>query len=393
LGRRLRYRLGGVGAVGGGMGLDGVLEGPRKPTWSCHCGRPGSDENFASRVKCRGCGRAAPADVLGRAKAADKKVRDEKAAAAAGAKSSKGPGSQDKNKAYAKLEQEIKQLKDKVKEQDEGLREAKSKDADKDAGMDVDDGELANAVSTARDNLKALRDLAEGGRQYLQGGYDACLAARQAELDAALAAKRAANPLGKQLEGAESHKARMLKKVADEKSELEDQRKQLEEMQQQVACQERVVAEAERKATAATAEVAELAEKFACERRAAAGTAAEEVAASAAVPGPVPADCVTREYAEKCWQDREVAFQQQIDQLTASLAAASQAGSECASVAGDLDALEEAEPDEEAWSKAEGPKRKAWAARETRRQHAELATNIRGKLGKVASVRSPFGRK
>ena len=45
------------------------LAGARFPTWSCSCGKAGSDDNFANRTNCRGCGREMPAALLRAARA------------------------------------------------------------------------------------------------------------------------------------------------------------------------------------------------------------------------------------------------------------------------------------------------------------------------------------
>ena len=45
-----------------------VLRGPRSPPWSCGCGRL---DNWASRIKCVACGRAAPQRILAQARKAD----------------------------------------------------------------------------------------------------------------------------------------------------------------------------------------------------------------------------------------------------------------------------------------------------------------------------------
>jgi hypothetical protein len=45
-----------------------VLRGTKAPTWGCNCGHGG---NWASRIKCRECGKAAPSRILERAKKAD----------------------------------------------------------------------------------------------------------------------------------------------------------------------------------------------------------------------------------------------------------------------------------------------------------------------------------
>ena len=70
-----------------------VLPGPRRPEWGCACG---TDGNWASRLSCRSCGKAAPSWWRDRAKAkakeqehaggSSKEVKELKADLAAGAR-------------------------------------------------------------------------------------------------------------------------------------------------------------------------------------------------------------------------------------------------------------------------------------------------------------------
>eukprot|EP00959_Pyramimonas_sp_CCMP1952_P272334 5693670-Pyramimonas_sp.AAC.1 len=49
-----------------------VLPGPKYPTWGCKCG---TDGNWASRLKCRGCQQPAPLRIQADAKAAAQQLR------------------------------------------------------------------------------------------------------------------------------------------------------------------------------------------------------------------------------------------------------------------------------------------------------------------------------
>ena len=51
-----------------------MLRGPRRPVWACACGSGG---NWASRLECRGCGRAAPVRIAAAARAAHKAALSE----------------------------------------------------------------------------------------------------------------------------------------------------------------------------------------------------------------------------------------------------------------------------------------------------------------------------
>lgn len=60
-------RAGGGNARCGAAGEPAVLRGPRKPEWGCPCGHSG---NWACRVRCQRCGRAAPQRIAEAARAA-----------------------------------------------------------------------------------------------------------------------------------------------------------------------------------------------------------------------------------------------------------------------------------------------------------------------------------
>jgi hypothetical protein len=71
----------GNGVKGVGKKPGQVLAGPRKPMWTCSCGKEG---NFASRISCYECGKAPPAPTL--------KLARENAAKQGGGNSGKGKG-------------------------------------------------------------------------------------------------------------------------------------------------------------------------------------------------------------------------------------------------------------------------------------------------------------
>ena len=66
------------------------LRGKRGAPWDCHCGCHG---NFSNRIKCRGCGRDAPANIKHRALQAELEA-DRKAGAQAGRQSRRPPPGQ-----------------------------------------------------------------------------------------------------------------------------------------------------------------------------------------------------------------------------------------------------------------------------------------------------------
>ena len=115
--------------------------------------------------------------------------------------------------------QEIKALKDELAE----VRKSASGRAAPKAGMedamdfDADDEHattaLSAAVDRAREKLAKLKELPEELRGLVEGGFDACCSKLQQELADAQAARRAANPLKKQVAGAEAYKSRMEEKT------------------------------------------------------------------------------------------------------------------------------------------------------------------------------------
>ena len=115
-----------------------VLRGPKKPEWSCSCG---CDRNWASRTKCKGCGREAPRSILDKARKADKEA----------AKSSGGEA----DTAKAQLRNQVAKLKKELaaaKASDKGVptdeadkRETESTPAE-DAGIRAKEAELADVV-------------------------------------------------------------------------------------------------------------------------------------------------------------------------------------------------------------------------------------------------------
>ena len=372
---------------GGGMATrDGnrngnrdVLRGPKSPSWGCNCGELG---NWASRVRCRGCGVDAPARIRTAAQKAEQAAKitpngsiqpPPRGAWAMGA-----PG----NGRVLQLEARNKSLQAENKK----LREA-SKGADAEAkeparagdSMEVDgDGVLDAAVSRARVYLKQLKDLPEAVRGLLAGGYEARLATAQAELEQANVARRAANPLKKQMDGAENHKARMAKKLEDAKSALQEREAAREAINAQIVERVAAVAEAEAANAKASAEVAAVAAKYASER-----TDPTRIVLDGE---DAPPGFVSIQFADGKWAEREAVFAQQIAQLTALVAAqgeGSAAASEGSPSVADED--EDLEGDE-AWSQVTRDKRR----KVLRKERDVLASKVRSSLGKVSSHASPF---
>ena len=245
--------------------------------------------------------------------------------------------------------------------------------------------ELDAAVVQARERLKKLKELPAELRDLVAGGYETCCTKVQEEFAAAQAARRAANPINKQLESAEAHKKRMEKKVADEKALLQKREAQLAELNKEIESQKAVVHEAEAASARAVAEVASLAAQFASERKPPGGI--ESLDAQARTPAPL--GFVSVAFAEEKWAEREAAFTQQVAQLQALVA--SQSGctgvSDAPSEVLDLEAVsDDIFEEDEKWSTVARGKRKALLHRE----RDILASKVRHSLGKVSAHASPF---
>ena len=252
---------------------------------------------------------------------------------------------------------------------------------------DASANELAAAITQARDELKQLQDCNEFYRSLIPD-FDGKVAAAQAKLEAAAAARRAANPLKKQLEGAQLYQTRVAKKLSDAKGSLEKHRSQLAEAQAALEKQEAAVAEAQATAAKADAEVAAFATRFATESGAAPSQPIAPPSASS-VEQVQPGQCfVSIAYAEEKWAEREAAFAQQIAQLQALVVPALDVQSETSpSEAGDD--LDLPDPlDDGAWSKVERAKR----GKLLRKERDTLARNVRSKLSKVSAAASPFNK-
>ena len=267
------------------------------------------------------------------------------------------------------------------------LAETAAKAPEDETAMDAEDGGdgLADAVQHARKRFNEFRNMPEAIHDLVAGGYESGLAKLQSDLSSAQAARRAANPLDKQLEGAEAFKARMLEKVEKAKKAVAETEQEQLAILAQLEEKHNALEEAEAAVKRATAEVASLAARCAAERNATAAPTGEP-AAGAKDP---PEGFVSIAFAEEKWAEREEALSLQLAELRAMVA--SQADSSAApteaapSMASDVGAVEDVEDDEK-WSKVAKDNRHALL----RKQKEELATKVRSKLKAVTTVRSPF---
>jgi len=238
---------------------------------------------------------------------------------------------------------------------------------------------LDAAVDEAKRMFEQVKGMSEDLRGLVAGGYSECLALHQTALSNAQAARRAANPVKKQLEAAEQARDRETKKLANARALLlrrQDQRRTLDE---QIALDEAAVAAAEKTTAKLADEVSALVEQFAQERTA--GPRTSTPPAASAGEAPDSAAWVSVAFAEQKWAEREAAFEQQLAEARALVSAQTDAQSE----AGEIEPLEQLE-DDETWSKVEKGKRQKLL----RRERVALAASVRTSLGKVSAVSSPF---
>jgi DNA repair exonuclease SbcCD ATPase subunit len=380
---------------------------PQKRWWDCHgkdCkGQPCGYRVPAGCIACNACGHQPPAHISGAGAATTPGRRDRKQGADAnkGAKGrGKGCGKPEvplttgasAEKQLKKEKHELQLQVDKLTKESKQLKAASAGGplpgtaVDSDS-MDQDPGDasattLAAAITQARDELRQLQDCTEFYKSLIPD-FGTALAAAQRKLEEATAARRAANPLKVQLEGAEGYQTRMAKKLADAKAGLAAKHQQLAEAQAALERQQAAVAEAEATAAKADAEVAVLAARFASERNAPPAQATNAVPpARPAEQAPPAAGYVTIAFAEEKWAEREALYQQQMAQLQSLVAA--QADEDTASEAGESDIGQVI--GDEVWNKVEKGKRKTLL----RKEKEALATKVRAGIGKVSMASSPF---
>jgi hypothetical protein len=364
--------------------------GPRSTDdWLCKkcTGKDGSPfRNFGFRAQCWSCKVARGACFGKKAEPRAGAVRLKPPAANGGKDKDTDKYQREKKALERSHAQELQKLRGELDEVRKSIPDRAREPASAECSVEVDgEVELDAAVSRARVRAKLIKDMPESMRDLVAGGYETCLAKVQAELAEAQGARRAANPLKKRLEGAETHKARMAKKVAEAKAALQDREAALEAVSKQIVAHKVALEEAEAFSAKASAEVAALAAKYALERTDTTNTAH----AGANGGGNAPHGFVSVSFAEEKWAEREAAFAQQIAQLQALVASQGEGGAAASdaspSVAGDIAAMEDLE-DDEAWSKVTREKRKTVL----RRERDVLASKVRSSLGKSPSHASPF---
>jgi len=375
---------------------------PKKPYYAC--GKCGFERNWATNLCCHKCGAPAPTRSRDRARELARKGPGKD-----GTSTERNPGRVSKPRSRsstpapgaggAKLQQQLDAERRKhaaelkrVAAENKKLKEELDRKTDADMADDGDEGDepLTVAVAAARDRLKEAKAMPLSLRGLLAGNYDDCITKLQDELAVAQAALRANNPTAKRLEGAESYKNRMEKRLEDAKSAQAKSDAAVLEAQQEASKRKTAVDEAEAAVAKALAEVAELAAKLAAEKATSPPVTANAPPQGADAAAAPPPGFVSVAFAEEKWKEREIAIAARFQELEALVAAGASASDGAASVASDVGNVEEL--DDEAWTKIAG-KGKAHRAILLRKSREELAAKVRGKLGSVTSVKSPFFKK
>ena len=364
-----------------------------KEDWTCKTcdGKDGKKfVNFGSRKSCLRCGLSKGVCFGAKAPAPNSPAKPTPAAKPPRAADIVAKRALEEKRALEKKHAlEIKQLQDELTEARKSAPAQGASSLGDGVHMDLDGEDettasaLTAAVERARDKLAKLKQLPEELRSLVEGGFQACCSKVQQELADAQAARRAANPLKKQVAGAEAYKARMEKKLADERAMLQQQEAQLADIKKTIEVQRAAVHEAEVATTKAATELASLAAQLASEHAVPAPAAAEE--------GPQPpAGFVTVAFAEQKWAEREAEFTEKMAQLQALVdgqldGIASETQDDTRSDCAELASVELFE-DDEAWNKVDKTKRKALLGRE----REKLATKVKASLTKVSTHASPF---
>ena len=379
---------------GGGMAGHGRHQKNPKEDWTCKtCDDKDGKKfvNFGSRKACLRCGLSKGVCFGAKAPLPNASAKAPSGARLRAEDIVAKRALEDKRALEHKHALEVKQLKDELAEarkastlgvSSPGARGLMDLDGDDEPATSA----LTVAVERARDKLAKLKQLPEELRSLVEGGFDACCIRVQQELADAQSARRAAHPLKKQVAGAEAYKARLEKKLADEKAVLQQQEAQLADITSKIDKQKAAVREAEAAATKAATELASLAAQLASEHA---------VSAPAVLSGPEdgaqpPPGFVSVAFAEQKWAEREAEFAQKVAQLQALVdgqhdGVGSEAPDEALSESAEQTTLAMLD-DDDTWSKVDRTKRKALLGRE----REKLATRVKASLNKVSSHASPF---
>ncbi len=158
-----------------------VLSGPKSPTWCCSCGEA---SNWASRIRCRGCGKGASQSTADKARAAAKQQPAPSRWKPPSGAWTHGPPPAPA--ALGKQAARIKQLEGEVRKLRQGATDAAG---DASGASDTKEG-TDEEVDALRRDIKSLEGMSEG---------ESLLASKKQKLQALQAARQASKPLHHQL--------------------------------------------------------------------------------------------------------------------------------------------------------------------------------------------------
>ena len=266
-------------------------------------------------------------------------------------------------------------------------------------GSDCTHAALQADIDQARTELQKLQNCDDHVKALIPD-YEGKVAAANAKVDAATAAKRAAHPLKKQMEHADGRRGKLTKKVADAKLAVEARREESQKAQVALQTQEAALAELQEALGKADTEIAELAARLASEHAAAAPSAPGVGHAHPASGHPAPGDTapvgfISIAEASARWEEAE-AEREQINKLLSEQLnkllsdprlQLPPADDVSVSELQDLGAIEDLETSDDAWSKVDRAKRKAVLHRSRDKMARDIHAGISGVI--KASSKKP----
>ena len=139
-------------------------------------------------------------------------------------------------------------------------------------GSDSTHAALQTDIDQARAEFRKIQNCTDLAKAHIPN-YEGKVAAAKSTFDAAMAAKRTAHPLKKQVEAADSHQGKLTKKVAEAKLAVDARSEESQKAQTALQTQEATLAELQEALAKADKEIAELATRLDSEHAAAAPSA------------------------------------------------------------------------------------------------------------------------
>ena len=185
-----------------------VLRGPKTPLWCCGCGE---DANWASRLRCRTCGRDAPARIRASAQKADKEAKLVPKGSPQPMPQGKWASGAPESGRFQKLEARLKTL----EAENKLLRDASKVSSTDVVELDDDADDLACAVGR---NPKLVQEVLDATIKAY-GAESTEAKEKAAELESLRETHRLAKPVSVQLRAAERRIDRQRKSVEKAKAD------------------------------------------------------------------------------------------------------------------------------------------------------------------------------